>query len=398
MSGRFKVGRAVFFSSVLLLIIGFFICNPVEAKYGVYPENISWAYGDDTVSIPIYVDDIGGLESWDLIIKYDTGVLTFLNVEYTDLSAQYYLINANFDPDAEGIKVGAIQYFDNAGVVPPPPDGTGGALFNAVFQVTDQVPAATDIAIVIIPDTGPQLQAIGSSGVFYGESVHYDVSFLEKYIDMLEGNSFYISLYINSTKDLQYWNLELVYNPDILQFKDYISLTSLTDQYDNLKFYEETPGLVKVSAIKLDKAMEGSGVFLRFFFQAKNKGASDISLQYINDKGNQFGPVTASTGRVWVNKPTTVTSAVPAYWTYPKFSTYPVNLIYPTFSTNLRFPIYMPYSVYPGSLSYISYPTIYSMFQRFYGLPSYSFLSQQYLYQNYNPFRFGGINPFWYFR
>ncbi|MGA1790970.1 MAG: cohesin domain-containing protein, partial [bacterium] len=381
-----------------ILLIIFSLCCPTEAViYEVSPPKVSFGFIGDTYELPIHISSIVGLDAWYVSIDFDPAVLSPTldpndapNIISTSFTDYYHLAISEYpqesdppDPDKKRLTVAGIFKYDDPGAGTP----TGpGALFKIEFYVMDSnVPAASDIEVLVEPDPNagagaPELLA-GPKGVFYAETVHYELGFNKSLYRVNRDNKFIIPISINSVKDLQAWEMTLTYNSSLMEFNQLLT-TALTHGYEYLTYHEITPGVVRIAGMVQDRPSGGSGNFLNLRFKAKKTGTSRIFISYPNDKGNQLGSTkTSISTRVNISQPgsligppVTVPLGIFGGFQFPSFFQYPV--FYPTapyFGTQFS-------TITPYTLGYMPWH-----FQTFYypaAIPS---------------FGFGGSNYGWWF-
>lgn len=381
-----------------ILLIIFSLCCPTEAViYEASPPQVSFGFIGDTYELPIYISSIVGLDAWYVSIDFDPAVLSptldpndVPNIISTSFTDYYYLAISEYpqesdppDPDKKRLTVAGIFKYDDPGIGTP---SGSGALFRVEFYVMDSdVPAASDIEVLVEPDPNagagaPKLLA-GPKGVFYAETVHYELGFTKSLYNVYKDNRFIVPVFINSIKDLQAWEMTLTFNSSLMEFNQLLT-TALTHDYEFLTYHEITPGVVRIAGMVQDMPSGGSGNFLNLKFKAKKTGTGKIHISYPDDKGNQLGSTdTSISARVNVSQPVSFIGAsvtvppgvfggfqLPSFFQYPVFSPTP-----PSFAT--QFSTITPYTLgyMPWSFRTFYYPT---------AIPS---------------FGFGGFNYGWWF-
>jgi hypothetical protein len=367
----------------------------------VSPPQVSFGFIGDTYELPINISSIVGLDAWYVSIDFDPNVLSptldpndVPNIISTSFTDYYHLAISEYpqesdppDPGKKRLTVAGIFKYDDPGIDTP----TGsGALFKVEFYVMDSgVPAASDIEVLVEPDPNagegsPELMA-GPKGVFYAETVHYELRFNKSLYRVNKGNKFIVPISINSVKDLQAWEMTLTYNNDVMEFNQLFT-TFLTHDYDYLTYHEISPGVVRIAGMLQDMPSGGSGNFLNIRFKSIKTGTGKIYISYPNDKGNQLGStdtfistrVNVSQPASFIGPPVTIPLGVFGGFQYPSFFQYPI--FYPRapyFSTQFS-------TVTPYSLGYMPWH-----FQTFYFppiFPSFGFGGFNYggwFFQNY---------------
>jgi len=366
-----------------ILLIIFSLCCPTEAViYEISPPQVSFGFLGDSYQLPIYISSIVGLDAWYVSIDFDPNVLSptldpndVPNIVSTSFTDYYHLAISEYpqesdppDPGKKRLTVAGIFKYDDPDIGTP---SGSGALFMVDFYVMDSgAPAASDIEVLVEPDPNagegaPELLA-GPKGVFYAETVHYQLGFTKSIYRANNGNKFIVPVAINSVKDLQAWEMTLTYNSSLMKFTQLLT-QPLTHGYDYLTYHEVTPGVVRIAGVIQNRPSGGSGNFLNLQFRAKNSGTDKIYITYPNDKGNQLGSTgTSISTRVYVSQPASFTrppvqiiTNIFGRYQSPSFFQYPV--FYPRapyFAT--QFSTVTPYSLgyMPWHFQTFYYPTV----------------------------------------
>lgn len=309
---RFKIrGKREF---ILLTVIMFFMIlvlsnyvmaqqDPWVVKFsnsGVNPIEPYTGIANDVVSIPIYIEEIGGLLSWHFVLSFDPNLVTFLGIDPAGYSGMYYTtlplvdaIGQAYDPGAGevgGVQVGGIL---NDLANPPPVSGEG-LLCNAVFRIDGDTPGACQIRLWANTDPTNLIRIGGVPAVLYAlNTIH--VLIMENYA-VIDPNAgiLAIPLTISDCTDLDSFLLTVMYDTNILSLQDVVSgnVGNYTMEYSELP-----PGSINIGAFE-NGPCSGSGELLRMVFQVEALGVSFINISYPIDPLNPLGALSPISGSV----------------------------------------------------------------------------------------------------